>query len=172
MPFTLSFSLFGAFIKDEIQRIDLQGHLGHTNVEHTHTFTHDSILSNNASAQWNRYTVPPTCGHTQDVIKQSSNNSSVFCDLQHYIRDGVERKKQDCITIALMFEAVCLPASTSVNMYCKHSWTWCNHTQLTEKYSCGVDENEAAYHGRVFGHFCFVKVVKSIYSSLETPPSL
>lgn len=40
IAFTLSLSLFGAFIKDGMRKIDLQGHLGQTNVQHTRTHSH------------------------------------------------------------------------------------------------------------------------------------
>ena len=91
-------------------------------------------MSNNASALSNMCTAPPPPPNTytntwkQDVIKQSSNNCSMFSNEHDCISTtGVERKKQCCITTALVMGAACLPASTNMNMHCEHSSPWRNH---------------------------------------------
>lgn len=83
--------LSGAFIKDEMQPIDLRGHFGHTNEQLTCVSAHEM---NNA---WKlvAHVVPlwarrwPAHGHTQEVIRLSGKNRSAL-----YSRhDCISKKK-------------------------------------------------------------------------------
>lgn len=147
--------LSGAFIKDEMQPIDLRGHFGHTNEQLTCVSAHEM---NNA---WKlvAHVVPlwarrwPAHGHTQEVIRlrEEEQQRVVQPTWLHQQEKGAGRKTQSCITTVVMVGAVCVQAfgegggvlaSSDMNMHGKHPWTWCNNGQ-----SAGKPRLERMFHG-------------------------